>query len=462
MLRKKFLAAMLSAAMVVSMFPATVSAAVTSITLGGAVVNLGTGSQADLDSAKGSNAGSVTLTSTEAIGAETVIVVPSNDSFKVAHIASADLASTLSDTIVTGKTAGDQLAATNFEDGDALAVWYNDDGAGQANYYVVMVTVNTGTTGDGSTGSIGGDSTVLNPEFKVVLPMDIDFAIDPFELSDDSLLDGNQITGAVYPIANKTEAPVKVKFDFTTTLESDISFVADPTTLSPDDDTVTDKNLYFAALGAKTITEDGNDVDEATFDEEENGTLIPFAEDGTASTAFVLAAGDGTDIATGGTGTAAFTFYGVLNSYAKWEDGDITVEANYTLSALRPSTYTALSDDAVGVNQVSVGSASVVKAAGWTDGDATRKAYGSNLNASKATNGTTGFALPFSVGTDSSKLTSIGTSNPSSWVLDTDYSIEADGTIKISAGRITGWSTGSKNLSIVYDGVVYTIIVVLA
>jgi hypothetical protein len=238
-----------------------------------------------------------------------------------------------------------------FADGDALLIGVDttdtEYASGDVVYYLIIVTI------DNSSGAIVGDSTVNNVVFVVVVPANIDFAIDPFELG--TSIGGGQITGASYPFINKTIAPVKIALNFEADLTGgggDAALVDDPAALSPDDDTVTAKKLYFAALGAKEISD--NTATTVTFDKEDvPETLAPFSAAGkTAAMSFVLKAGNGSAPASGTGGVAAFTFYGVLNSYADWQDGDVSVEAAYTLSALRPDTYTTLSDSAVGVNQI--------------------------------------------------------------------------------------------------------------
>ncbi len=215
-------------------------------------------------------------------------------------------------------------------------------------------------TSDASSGTIGGDGEVQEVIIRVTVPTDLDFAIDPFETG--NTIGGGQITGESYKFVNKTaDAPIKVGLSFQPDLSgedvataTDAVLVEDPSELSPDDETVTDKKLYLAVLGASTF--EVATASTTTFDAETDGTLVPFVASGTsafgAEVAFALEAGDGTNPADGNGGVAAFTFYGVLNSYADWQDNDVVINCEYLLSPLRPKTYETTAASTVGVNQI--------------------------------------------------------------------------------------------------------------
>jgi hypothetical protein len=218
-----------------------------------------------------------------------------------------------------------------------------------ASNFFVTSAMATSTDAD-KNGQLTGDSTTNNVTLRVTVPGNLNFAIDPFEQGNS--IGGGQITGASYAILNKTKADVKVTFDFKATpaTSNGPTLVSDRTEISPDDPSKTDKKLFFAVLGAASIT--GAPTPTATYDESETGTLVPFDAAGDATIDFVLAAGDGTDAVAGTDGAAAFTFFGALNTYASWVNSDISVVANYTLTPLRPETYTALKANVVGVNQI--------------------------------------------------------------------------------------------------------------
>jgi len=286
--------------------------------------------------------------------------------------------------------------------------------------------------------TLEGEGTVEEVSFKVVVPTDLAFAIDPFELtaSATSGVTNSQIIGGDYKFLNKTIAPVKIGFNFTMTDKnggaSGVALVADPSAeLSPDDDTVTTKKAYLAVIGAKSV--DDNTVANPQYDITSDGTLVPFSTDGKASTAFVLAnSTDGTNVAAGTVGVASFTFYGVLNSYAKWEDKDITISADYTLTALRPTTYTTLAGTAKGVNQLPA----AVTAVGFTGAlfNSANALESKPFNISKAGSGDV--TVPFYLGTGSGALTVTGmtTGSGTAYTVNTDYT-STGGVITIKSAR---------------------------
>jgi hypothetical protein len=358
--KKKILALVLAVATIMSLsipvLAAPSDANITSVTLGGVAADIGATNTTISSVVKGS----VTLTTAQAASAASVITLDDGVSFKAAKVAETDVA-TIDASNLTSVTQDTEVSATTWATGDALFIGVDDEvtygDSGSPTYYIIVVTVSDGGGGT-DTGSIDGDSIVNDVIFEVDVPTDINFAIDPFELG--ISLGGGQITGTSYNFLNSTKAPVKVLLDFTTDLTGGgAALVADPSALSPDDDSVIDKKLYFAVLGAKTLAATANTVSAVAYDKTEAGTLVPFGTDGKASAGFVLAASsDGTEVLAPGMGS--FTFYGVLNTYADWEAGDVKVTAAYTLVALRPATYTALSTAAVGANKTQLASTSSV------------------------------------------------------------------------------------------------------
>jgi hypothetical protein len=230
-------------------------------------------------------------------------------------------------------------------------------------------------TGATAGGQITGDSSVSTVPLNVVLPTSLAFSLDPLELDS---TDGSQVKDTTYFIVNKTLAPVKVAFNLTATLADGVALVSNPTVLKKDDINATDKDIYFGFLGADSITEGATFADivansEATFDATKD-TLVPFsassargADDGGATIAFALASAKATlpgtadAMADGGKGSAAFQFYGELNTYADWKASDIQVTGAFTLTPLRATTYTTTltANDycANGVNQLKSGAA---------------------------------------------------------------------------------------------------------
>lgn len=219
-------------------------------------------------------------------------------------------------------------------------------------------------------GTIDGDSTVDNVTVNVILPTNLNFALDPLGL--DTTGD-NQIATQDFFFVNQTFAPVKVSLDITAETSGGAILVSTTGGLSLDDTSVTDKELYFGALGATgltgtaissvyTVDPDTTYVDVFGGTDAPQGayasvspsaaTLIAFTPntDGTTGAAVISFALDKAiesettegaidSIATDNKGVAAFQFYSQLNTYADWEANDITVSGTYTLTPLRDTTY---------------------------------------------------------------------------------------------------------------------------
>jgi uncharacterized protein YjdB len=227
------------------------------------------------------------------------------------------------------------------------------------------------------TQDIDGNSTVSNVIIKVTVPANLDFALDPLELS---VQTGNQIKTTDYFFINKTVAPVKVAVNLTATLAvggegtaDDVTLVSSPATLKPYDTEVTSKQIYFGMLGATGIKDDDvfdfSDVPGAEgspigeYDTSKAALITAFdTTTKTASIAFALAkaadlidAGDtaatdpltgeagsdgyGDALAAANAGVASFQFYGKMNTYAAWVANDVTIGGSYTLTPLSATTY---------------------------------------------------------------------------------------------------------------------------
>lgn len=334
------------------------------------------------------------------------------------------------------------------------------------------ITDGTGSGGSDASagGQLGGDGTVNKVTYKVTVPSNIDFAIDPFETEETPAATG-QLSGTSYVFINKTEAPIKLTLDFTADLtggDDDAELVADPSTLSPDDDTVTDKKLYMAVIGAKTISDNTGATVAFDTDLTQAKTVVPFdAATGKAEMDFALKASpDGTAAVTGDDGVAAFTYYGVLNSYAAWKDNDVVVTADYDFKALRPATYTTAADAAVGVNQYPV-----VSAVGWEGKTAGTLDYGT-LTADFTTYAEDGadegndYALPFNfpAGVELDDITAVAyggstftdqTTNKTNF-----FNIVGDKLVVLSAKIGAFADASSRYISFEYEGDTYKITLV--
>ena len=228
--------------------------------------------------------------------------------------------------------------------------------------YAVATSGNTG-----STGTIEGDSTVDSPTLNMVLPMNLNFELNPLELGSGNV-PGNQIKTTSYIIANKTLAPVLASFEIKATGKSDVTFLNSPGTLKQSDTSVRDKHIFFGALGAKDVTSapnfDGSTASPGfTYATEDPAptaadVFVPFVPDedddklADGTITFALGAATENAFADNNKGVAAFQFYAQLNTYAEWAESDVTVVGAWTLTALRTSDYGNIVTADHGLNQL--------------------------------------------------------------------------------------------------------------
>jgi hypothetical protein len=226
-------------------------------------------------------------------------------------------------------------------------IWIRDgDGSG---YKYARIQIN-----QKSDGSFGGDSTVKIPIYNVVVPTNVNFAIDPLQLG--NVTDDSQITTANYKVINKSDVDVRVTFDLTATLGSGVKFV-EKNALDQVTTTGAPKDVYFAALSAEGVTPNSLNYASALTDmtatfaydaDPPKGTLVPFGVSlgapGNEKTtlAFLLGKSTGTPLdtlAAANEGVASFQFYANLNTYADWKANDIQVVGSYNLQGIKGSDY---------------------------------------------------------------------------------------------------------------------------
>jgi hypothetical protein len=225
-----------------------------------------------------------------------------------------------------------------------------------------VATANTNLATDGG-GQIVGDGSVINPIINVIVPVNFDFALDPYRITD-GIVDGSQVAAVDYAIANTSEVPVEFSIVITATGENTVTFV-DTAEEVEFDNVDRAQDIFFAALGASGATLSTTSMasfwaelddfldplsarDEGPYVPFEFAyaglsTLVPFVpgtpnNEAEGEIAFVLAAAEeGVDLVN--TNVASFQFFAVLNPYANWNDANLTVEGNYNFNALLSDTY---------------------------------------------------------------------------------------------------------------------------
>ncbi|MDR1705635.1 MAG: hypothetical protein LBS19_13255 [Clostridiales bacterium] len=199
-------------------------------------------------------------------------------------------------------------------------------------------------------GVLIGENDVTSMVLRVTVPNDLSFVFDPLELEAEG---GSQIAPADYFFINYTGAPIKVSLDITLELGDGVTLVDSPGVLGKDDIEATDKNIFFAILGADALPEGELDFTSGAAEpvkgiyDAAKDTLIPFDPiTASASMEFILASatesfpGQGYDtLAEGSMGVGAFRFYAEMNTYANWKTGDVKVMCSYTLAPLRIPAY---------------------------------------------------------------------------------------------------------------------------
>ena len=267
---------------------------------------------------------------------------------------------------------GDRTAGTEYNNTDALsagdfliATVDDSNNTGFAIYAFQIAVSGSGSggdTGDNSEefegtgkakedGDLEGKNELENLTIKAVVPMNLNFALNPLQIgnADDN---DNQVTDIDFTFINRTEeVPLKISVDLSLTLDDSVELVADSTEVELDDDAVETKRIFFGAVGADVKIADSDDAEAddieegdilATYDPTTDA-LVSFEDDEESITiAFGLAKHDTTDVEAN---IAVFTFYAQLDTYADWEEDDIAVAGAYTLLGLRGATYAGYEGD---------------------------------------------------------------------------------------------------------------------
>lgn len=242
--------------------------------------------------------------------------------------------------------------------------------------------------GDDMTGAtITGDATVENPVYKVVVPTDLTFAIDPFEQKGS----GSQIFSEDFSMINKSNVAVRVNAAVTVAgKDSTVTLKTTEADVKEDDSS---KQVYIAvqvpsavagtaAAAAKYPTSLGTDSNGDYYDNSLADTDLTLTEvtevvdvtgvtgtyttsakvaldaEGKANCLFALDKAVYTEYysakdksttakqfktcAASEAGVATFRFTGKVNSKAAWAAGDVTASVTYTFIGLSGDNYTAL------------------------------------------------------------------------------------------------------------------------
>jgi hypothetical protein len=305
-------------------------------------------------------------------------------------------------------------------------------------------------------GTITGETTVQNPIFNVILPLNLNFALDPMQAGNTTPANGNQISGSDYRIVNRSGFAVRASFEITATKNAGLETVARGVAPA---ETTPARTGFFGVLGASSVTPSptwaapntGVYAFNPITASELNGTLIPInwttTTAGNANIAFILGAADPLNatpaLAALDAGVAAFQFYGELNTMALWATTDLTFTGAYRLTGVLPPAYDAavVPANIVGLNMVRPAPAGPTPNVTFT----TAPPQTQSATVSRAAGSwTVQFPSPFPTG-----ITSVGGGN--AW-LATDYTyVAATGLLTITrypagttASPITIVTTGTN------------------
>lgn len=232
-------------------------------------------------------------------------------------------------------------------------------------------------------GSVSGSSTVENPKYKIVVPTNLAFAIDPFEQKGQS-----QIYSEDFSMINKSNVPVRLDCAVSLTAGTDVVIKDTAVEVT---ETGTEKLVYMEAEIPSAVTEtaanaaayvtaletDSNgdyytagtltsggtaanemvDTTAAAGNYTQNAkvglkgasaTKLTFALDKADYTTYYTAADKTTsdkqfkNVAASQAGSATFRFSGKVNSKANWAASAVTATVAYTFNGLSGTNYDAL------------------------------------------------------------------------------------------------------------------------
>lgn len=193
--------------------------------------------------------------------------------------------------------------------------------------------------------TISGNAVVDTTTYHVVLPADLDFAVDQYNVA------GNgQIYGVSYPIMNASDLAVKV-----TVTVSDNSANANLVDSITDDALMSESAnnvAYIAAIVPKSLNIDSvsaGNISANTISGNYAGSENTFAVTAGSPTefGFKLAKYDTENAPVlSSNNCATFSWTGKVNSATAWADGDISVKATFKMTGLSPDTEATIVADA--------------------------------------------------------------------------------------------------------------------
>jgi len=197
-----------------------------------------------------------------------------------------------------------------------------------------LITVMSTSAFAREAGYIDGDSSVQSYIITVVVPTNIDFALDPSQVT----FGDSQIAAVDIEFENESEFATLIAIYLDVVAGDDVTIVeSNDIEDTYHELTATDKELSFGILAAAEY-DDGED--EWVYDTENDKSIIE-ADDGELDFGFVVAGkkvtSDGTLAPDGDNDddlSAAFQFYSIMNAYADWKDGDVSVSGVYLLAAV--------------------------------------------------------------------------------------------------------------------------------
>lgn len=199
-------------------------------------------------------------------------------------------------------------------------------------------TVNPSVSGDIS---ISGNGSVDTATYNLILPSNLDFAVDRFEVA------GNgQIYGVDYPIANASQFPVEVKISISSNNGSASVNMVETATDSALASDSANYAVYMAAYVPSSISVasvSGGAVSSNTISGNyasiSDNEAIPVTSSNNAEFSFKLDKLASVSSNVSISNCATFSWTGKVNGATEWATGDIAVDSAFTFRGLASDAY---------------------------------------------------------------------------------------------------------------------------